>query len=293
MSARSACLIAASFGALSIATSAQAPLDIDTLLSRIAERIEQYYRRAQNIMCIEKTMVLHLGSDFQAIGLQRTTEAELRVESAASDDGDGSVQPNFVRELMRINGRVPRDKERKDRSACLDPNPLTPEPLSFLLPSRREGYIFTSGGFGKGKDRNALFVNYARPTKKKAELIDDPLGRDGCFEITSPLAVKGRVVIDKNSYDVLRIEEHLAGLGEIRASVKQQREHNFSPSIVVDRIDVTTRYKVVSFTNPEETYLLPESIDTLEMFRGGVQSHRTRQEFSNYRRFMTGGRIVK
>src|SRR5205807_2426804 len=118
-------------------------------------------------------------------------------------------------------------------------------------------------------------------------------GRDDCFEVSAPLAIKGRVLVDKNNYDVLRIEEHLAGLGELRTSRVQQQKHQFSPSIVVDRIDVTTRYKLVSFTDPEETFLLPESIETLEMYRGELQSHRTRQEFSNYRRFVTGARIVK
>ena len=52
-------------------------------------------------------------------------------------------------------------------------------------------------------------------------------------------------------------------------------------------------HALVSFTDPEETFLLPESIETLEMYRGELQSHRTRQEFSNYRRFVTGARVVK
>ena len=56
---------------------------------------------------------------------------------------------------------------------------------------------------------------------------------------------------------------------------------------------MTTRYKIVSFKDPDETFLLPESIDTLEMYRAELQSHRTRQEFTNYRRFVTGGRLVK
>jgi hypothetical protein len=194
---------------------------------------------------------------------------------------------------LRINGRAPRDKDKKARSACLDPNPLTPEPLAFLLPSRREGYRFSAGGSGKGKNGSALLIEYERRSSKNPELVDDPYGRENCFEISAPLSVKGRVLIDKDSYDVLRIEEHLAGLGELRTSRAQQRAHNFSPSIVVDRIDVTTRYKIVSFKDPEETFILPESIETLEMFRGELQSHRTVQEFSNYRRFVTGGRLVK
>jgi hypothetical protein len=300
MFARKACVLAAACGALTVGTSAQTALDIDTLLARVAGRIEQYYKLAQNVMCIEKTTVMRLGHNFETVGFHRVTEAELRVESDSANrdanrDGskDGSAAPTFVRQLLKINGRAPRDKDMKDRSACLDPNPLTPEPLAFLLPTRREGYTFTSAGFGKGKDSAALVIEYTRAGSRRSELIDDPRGREDCFETSAPLAVKGRVLVDGTNYDVLRIEEHLAGLGELRTSRMQQRTHNFSPSIVVDRVDVTTRYKVVSFKDPEETFLLPESIETLEMFRAELQSHRTRQEFSNYRRFVTGGRVVK
>ena len=51
-----------------------------------------------------------------------------------------------------------------------------------------------------------------RRASKQPELIEDPQGREDCFELSTPLSVKGRVVIDKDTYDVLRVEEHLAGL---------------------------------------------------------------------------------
>ena len=293
MSARKVCIVAAACGALTIEALAQASPEIDVLLARVAERIEMYYKRAQNIMCTEKTIVLPLSNNWQSAGMHRVTEAELRVEAEGLSDGSGPPGPTFFRQLLKINGREPREKDKKDRSACLDPNPLTPEPIAFLLPSRREGYTFTAKGSGKGKDARTLLIEYERRASKKAELIEDPQGREDCFDLSTPLSVKGRVVIDKDSYDVLRVEEHLAGLEELRTTRTQQRKYNFSPWITVDRIDVTTRYKIVSFKDPDETFLLPESIDTLEIYRGELLSHRTRQEFTNYRRFVTGGRLVK
>ena len=293
MFARRLFLLTAACGALTIQALAQAPPDIDALLARVADRIEVYYKRAQNIMCTEKTIVLPLGRSWQVDGMHRITEAELRVEAEGLSDGSGPPGPTFFRKLLKINGREPRDKDKKTRSACFDPNPLTPEPVAFLLPSNREGYTFTAKGFGKGKDARTLLIEYVRRASKQPELIEDPQGREDCFELSTPLSVKGRVVIDKDTYDVLRVEEHLAGLEELRTTRTQQRKYNFSPSITVDRIDVTTRYKVVSFKDPDETFLLPESIDTLEMYRAELQSHRTRQEFTNYRRFVTGGRLVK
>ena len=48
-----------------------------------------------------------------------------------------SVQKTGFRELRRVNGRAPRERDKKDRSGCTDLNPLSPEPLAFLLPARR------------------------------------------------------------------------------------------------------------------------------------------------------------
>jgi hypothetical protein len=62
--------------------------------------------------------------------------------------------------------------------------------------------------------------------------------------------------------------------------------------IVVDRFDWVIRYKPVTFENPDETLLLPASIEQLALLHG-AQSNRKTQVFSNYRRFLTAGRVVK
>jgi hypothetical protein len=55
---------------------------------------------------------------------------------------------------------------------------------------------------------------------------------------------------------------------------------------------VTIRYETVAFSDPEEVLLLPESIDTVTVVRGGLQSTRRSHTFSDYRRFVTGGRVL-
>jgi hypothetical protein len=61
----------------------------------------------------------------------------------------------------------------------------------------------------------------------------------------------------------------------------------------VERADSTIRYRRVAFHDPEETVLVPESIESLTVFGGSAASHRTTQVFSNYRRFLTAGRVVQ
>jgi hypothetical protein len=47
----------------------------------------------------------------------------------------------------------------------------------------------------------------------------------------------------------------------------------------------------VEFTDPAEALLLPESIDSITVLRSGLQSVRRSQVFSDYRRFLTAGRV--
>ena len=71
-----------------------------------------------------------------------------------------------------------------------------------------------------------------------------------------------------------------------------QRRHHLDPFVVIVRDEVAIRYRTVAFSDPDEVLLLPESIDTFTMVRGGLQSTRRSQTFADYRRFVTGGRVI-
>jgi hypothetical protein len=273
---------------------AQAPPDIDTLLERVSARIADYYKRAQSLVCTEKTTVQPLANGLTPSGFTRTVESELRVEPDVVD-GDGSATTaSFVRQLVKINGKVPRERDKKDRAGCTDPNPLSDEPLAFLLPANREGYRFTTGGFGKGKDRGALIIEFtAANTDGEGKLVEDERGHEGCFNISIPTPTRGRIWVDALSYQVLRLERHLAGIGELRVGFALQRKHNLPNYMTIERYDTAIRYRPITFTDPDEAMLLPESIETLVVWRNGMESTRRRQEYSDYRRFLTAGRIVK
>jgi hypothetical protein len=281
-----ACVLAAT------AVSAQTPPDVDTLLSRVGERIADYYKRAQNVVCTEKTMVQPVGSDFSPYGFARFTEYELRVEADAESDSPSDAK--VVRELIRVNGKAPREKDKKDRAGCTDANPLSTEPLAFLLPAHRSEYTFVAGGFGKGRDRNALIIDFTSTKPEgKGEITEDPRGHEDCFSWSLPVVLKGRVWVDATNYQVLRVEQRMAGMADLSVPAKLQRKHNLDSNVVVQRHDTTIRYKTVPFHDPDEAMLLPESIDTLIVVRGGLESMRSRQTFTDYRRFLTGGRIIK
>ena len=126
------------------ASAAQQPApDVGTLLTRVGQRVVDYYHRAQSLICVEKSMVQPIDSTWSSQGLSRSVESELRVESEAAD-GEQLPEAKIVRAIRRINGRAPRDSDKTDRNACTDPNPLSPEPLAFLLASHRDQYKFTA-----------------------------------------------------------------------------------------------------------------------------------------------------
>jgi len=287
--------ITAALCLLAVSATAQAPPDIETLLARVSERIADYYKRAQSVVCLEKTTVLPIASGLTPAGFARVTESELRVEPGATGDTDDPASgATFVREIVKINGRAPREKDKKSRAGCTDPNPLTAEPLSFLLPANREGYTFSTSGFGKGKDSTALLIEFQRRRGEgEGKIVEDQRGIEDCFSSTIPTPIRGRVWVDAASYQVLRLESHMVGLGDIRSTTALQRKHNLPEYMTLERYDTSIKYRSITFTDPDESMLLPESIETVAVWRNGFESTRRRQEYSAYRRFVTAGRIVK
>jgi hypothetical protein len=278
---------------------ASAPVDrpdVSGLIAQVGERLAVYYQRAQRLICLERSTVMPISADWSTQGFARTVESELRVEIDPAD-GDSLPDPRVSRMVRRINGREPRNRDRTDRSGCTDPTPLSPEPLAFLLPGRRDEYRFTAVRDGRQGHRAALLIDFATSsTGRRAgrpELVEDEHGHDDCFDWKGPVAIAGRLWVDAQTYDVLRLERHIAGPTELRVPEALQRRYGFPPWLTIDRDDLTMRYKEVAFSDPHEVMLLPESIESITVLRSALQSIRRTQVFSDYRRFLTGSRIIK
>ena len=164
----------------------------------------------------------------------------------------------------------------------------------FLLDGHRSEYRFTHAGLGKDRNRSAVLIDFKSVTRGgRLELKEDEGGHEDCFDWTGDIAVKGRVWVDADNYDVLRVDRQIGGPTEIRVPVKIQRRYNLTTWMTIERDDLSIRYKTVGFRDPDEILLVPESIDTLTVVRGGLESTRRNQTYSDYRRFLTGGRLIK
>ena len=273
-------------------SAAPPPPDIGTLMTHVGERIVEYYRRAHRVICLERDTVQPIQSSLSPDGFARTVESDLRVESEAAD-GDVLPEAKVVREIRSINGRAPRPRDDKDRTGCTDPTPLSSEPLAFLLPAHRDEYRFTSVRDGKEKGRAVLIVDFMSTNQtSKPELIEDERGHDDCFDWSGPVATRGRVWVDANTHEVLRVDRRISGPVDVRVPWRLQRQHHLPPWLVIERDDMSVRYSAVAFSDPDEIVLLPESVESLTVLRSGLQSIRRIQRFTSYRRFLTSGRIV-
>ena len=261
-------------------------------MAQVSERLAAYYERAQRLICIERSTVVPIDEHWTMQGFSRTVESELRVDIDAAD-GEALPGPRVKRKVLKVNGREPRDRDAKGRAGCTDPPPLAAEPLAFLLPSNREQYRFTSVRKVRDGDRSALVIDFTSSRRGELQLIEDELGHDDCFDWKGPLAVSGRLWVDAETYAVLRLERHLAGPTDVRVPVSLQRKYAFTFWLTIDRDDLWVSFAEVAFNDPPEVLLLPQSIESRTMIRSGLQSTRRTQVFSDYRRFLTEGRVIK
>ena len=273
------------------AAGAQAQPNADELLARVGERVAEFYRRAKNVVCIETSMVQQIDFNNSPEGFARTVESELRIEA---DSGEAPGEAAIVRKVRKVNGRAPREKDKKERAGCTDPNPLSSEPLAFLLPAHRSKYRFRTAGIAKDRNRPVLMIDFSSVERRSnPELIEDPGGHDDCFDWSGQIASRGRIWVDAGNYDVVRVERGIGGPVEVKVPVLIQRRYRLASWVVIVREDVTLRYTPVAFSDPDEVLLLPESIDSFIVIRGGLASSRRNQTFSDYKRFVTGGRVLQ
>ena len=125
--------LALALAAMTIA-GAQAQPNTEEVLEKVGERVAEFYERAKSVVWIERSTVQRVDFNHSPDGFVRTVESELHFE-ADNDRAPGEAA--IVRQVRNVNGRIPRDTDKKDRAGCTDPSPFSSEPLAFLRPAHR------------------------------------------------------------------------------------------------------------------------------------------------------------
>lgn len=276
-------------GAASLAARQPGPLpDLADVLQRVGERVEQYFARAQSIVCVEIVGLMPVDSGGLARG--RTVESELRLSWEPTDENPIPIEARTLRQVLKVNGHAPR---KNDHDNCTGPEQNTWEvqPLSLLLAQQRDEYAFKLAGAGRVDNRAAILLDYRMVDKPSVTvaLVD---GKDDCVSYALDGGMRGRIWIDAETFDVLRMDQGLIGLVDIPLPRKIANRDRWA-SWTMERWDTSIRFKPVTFQDPHETLVLPASATSFRITRGaGTPRLRTSTQYSSYRRFITGARIL-
>lgn len=262
------------------------PGELQKTLALVGQRVERWYGRAQSVVSRETVVIQPLRSDSTPTDIPRRLVFELRVGWEADPERpDGPPVASVLRQPVSVGGRPPR---RDQDSGCMDPKPVSPEPLAMLLPERLRESEFSAAGIGREDRRSALMIDF------RGVIVAPPsiTWTGECVSVSLPGRSRGRVWVDAATYDVLRIDDRLIGSFTLDVPRDQVRR-GAAPTMVIERAESSIRYRRVEFQDPQEALMLPVSIDTLTVIRGVITRRvRMTQRFSDYRRFLTGGRIV-
>ena len=266
-------------------------IDLEGVLERAGARVQEYFARAQSIVCLEKVAWQRLGLGFSAEGPARFVESELRLSWQPSPEDPTPKEARALRQVLRVNGSPPR---KKDYNNCTTPEQEDSEeqPLSMLLPDARTELSFAYDGRTVIDGREAVTITFREKKLKPTVTVSLVEDNENCISFDIDGGMRGKLWIDAETNDVLRLDRSLGGYVEIPLPRKAQRGGN-PHEWTMERWDSSIRFKPVKFDEPSETLILPVSSSTLQITRGsGTPRLRTTTQYTSYRRFMTGGRVV-
>jgi hypothetical protein len=276
-------------GTLSAALSAQPAFDVERALAQAGARVEEFFTRAQSLVCTETVTMQPLSSSLSADGMGRTVESELRLSWDPGLGGSPITEAQTRREVLKVNGRPPRDN---DQRSCTTPEQteLETQPLSMLLAGQRTRYSFKASGTGRVNGVEALVIDFREIATASAD-VEAVEGLEGCIRYDVTGGQQGRLWVDAASFDVLRLDQRLTGMVELRLPRVLARRPGGSDYLSLEREDVSLRFGRLTFDNPEESLVLPLTSSSLRIVRGASRL-RTMTRYTDYRRFLTGGRVV-
>ena len=246
------------------------------LIARVGVYVQRYYARAQMLVATETVTVEPVSRQLKSEGPPRRVVNELRIEW----DARVGSEPRAVRELLTAVG--PR-RGPPGEPDCLDPRSFTLEPLAFLLPANRGGIRLSVGRLETIAGVRARRIDY-QPRAPESPRVR---WNGKCGWVDTFGRTRGSVWVDPATGEVLRFAERLSGRVDLPGPGPD------APRFVAERADTTIEYRKFPFFEPDESLLLPSRVESITFIRNSaVPRVRVTRTFANYRRFLTGGRVL-
>lgn len=228
------------------------------ILQKTGQRVRQCTDGVVSVACSETARQEKLDDDLKTVK-KKPTDLVYDFIVLRQPPGDAIKE---LRELKLLDG-TPATKDAKLPTP--DPTAYTTA-LSILLSQNRPKYVFSLAGTGNIDGHEALFVDFSPAVREHPEVT----WQGDLFRLH--FQSKGCVFIDPATYDVLRIDTHLTEPFEFDSSRANRRSWPFvtfgsSRKFKVELWDVTVRFGPISFLDPEQTLLLPQSAESIRVIR--------------------------
>lgn len=255
---------------------------LSNILARVGEGVERYHAGLFGLAFTETLTLEELREDMTP---KRSREfvfdsVVLREELSKRE---GDYYAETVRRLKTVDGRAGKKGDEAERSVV----PTYAEPLNFLLPREQKLYEFKLAGEESVAGRRALRVELLRPGEGEPSVE----WKGNSFRVVNA-PTRWTFWVDAESFDVLRVESHLAEPFEFESP----RLLKVGPKgkLRYVRQDYAVGFRRVRLKDPEETRLVPDTSESVTVIEGA--SHpRTRRttRFSDYRRFRSDVKVVE
>ena len=145
--------------------------DLGDVLTKVGERVEQYFARAQSIVCVEIVGLMPVNA--VGLGRGRTVESELRLSWEPTDENPIPIEARTLRQVMKVNGHAPRKianrsqweswtMERWDTSIRFKPVAFQDPQETLVLPASATSYRVTRGAGTPHLRTSTQYSSYRR-----------------------------------------------------------------------------------------------------------------------------------
>jgi hypothetical protein len=279
-------------------------IELAELMDRVGQRVKAYYLALQQFAWTDTVRQQSLRDDRTPQGTPRDLVYDMiiRIDPAVPRDGVPSPLPPFftkdLSELISVDGKPFLKDDSPERS---DPKAGDIGLLWILLwaPRRTDhSYEFSSAGRVDLEGRKTLMfdITYSPrwytvgPSVRPLDVL--PVGnlnrvpavvwQGDSFSVA--VQQTGRIWIDPDSYDVLRLETRTKPFEFERPDGRGKLKFEFA---------MTARFRSMTFENPQQTLMVPDSIETVRTIKGMQPPLvRTTHTFGNFKRFAADVKII-
>jgi hypothetical protein len=266
---------------------ARADERLPSILARVGESVERYHAGLFGLAFVEVLRLEELREDMTPKkSREYVFESVVLRESLSQVEGDYYAET--VRRLKTVDGRAPKKGDDASRFVA----EAYGEALNFLLPREQKLYEFTLGGEETLGGRRALRVELLRPGEGEPRVE----WKGNSFRAHAP--TRWTFWVDASSFDVLRVESHLAAPFEFESprAFKAGPLGRFGPKnrLRYARQDYAVSFRRVELKDPSETRLVPDSAEWVTVIEGaGHPRTRRTTRFSDYKRFRSGVKVIE